>query len=446
MPCWPACVSIGVSTRPDDRTHTLGNGSPLFGSALLGSPAAGIAVALGIGLLIGLERERRKRDSAVGMAGGLRTHAVVALAGALAMQFPGLLLVAAGAMFVGALVVVAYWRSRSVDPGITSEVTLFTTYLLGAYATVQPMLAAAIGVVVALTLLLREALHRFVSRTLTEREVLDMMLLAAAALVLLPLLPDRAVDALGVVNPRRVGQLTLLVLAINGLGHIALRWLGPGRGLPLAGFFGGFVSSAATIGAMGLKVRAMPTHTRLIAVAALCSSIATALQVLMVLAVVHPPLMVGWTLPALLMTAVAVASAWLLWREGAEVTAGDGVADESRAFQPLHALAFSATVTALTWVAAWLVQRFGEAGALFGIGLGGLADAHSAAASAGALAAEGVLALPAASLAILLALVANTATKLVVAATTGGLRYATLLAGPHLAMLAAAGIALAVAR
>jgi uncharacterized membrane protein (DUF4010 family) len=409
-------------------------------------PATGVAVALGIGLLIGLERERRKRDSAVGMAGGLRTHAVVALAGALAMQFPALLLVAAGAMFVGALVVVAYWRSRSVDPGITSEVTLFTTYLLGAYATVQPMLAAAIGVVVALTLLLREALHRFVSRTLTEREVLDMMLLAAAALVLLPLLPDRAVDGLGVVNPRRVGQLTLLVLAINGLGHIALRWLGPGRGLPLAGFFGGFVSSAATIGAMGLKVRAMPTHTRLIAVAALCSSIATALQVLMVLAVVHPPLMVGWTLPALLMTAVAVASAWLLWREGAAVTAGDGVADESRAFQPLHALAFSATVTALTWVAAWLVQRFGEAGALFGIGLGGLADAHSAAASAGALAAEGVLALPAASLAILLALVANTATKLVVAATTGGLRYATLLAGPHLAMLAAAGIALAVAR
>lgn len=76
MPWWPACVSIGVSTRPDRWTHTLGDGSPLFGSPLLGSPAAGIAVALGIGLLIGLERERRKRDSAVGMAGGLRTHEI----------------------------------------------------------------------------------------------------------------------------------------------------------------------------------------------------------------------------------------------------------------------------------------------------------------------------------------------------------------------------------
>jgi uncharacterized membrane protein (DUF4010 family) len=446
MPWWPACVSICALKDPDGWTCTLGDGSPLFGSALLGSPAAGIAVALGIGLLIGLERERRKRDAAVGMAGGLRTHAVVALAGAIAMQFPGLLLVVAGACFVGALVVVAYWRSQSVDPGVTSEVTLFTTYLLGAYATVQPALAAAIGVVVALALLLREGLHRFVSRTLTEREVLDMMLLAAAALLLLPLLPDRAVDGLGVVNPRRIGQLTLLLLAINGLGHVALRWLGPGRGLPVAGFFGGFVSSAATIGAMGLKARAAPGHTRLAVAAALCSSIATALQVLLVLTVAHPPLMMHWIVPALLMAAVAVASAWSFWREGVEADAADALADESRAFQPLHALAFSATVTALTWVAAVLVQRFGESGALVGIGLGGLADAHSASASAGALAAEGVLALPVASLAVLLALAANTLTKIMVAATTGGLRYAALLSGPHLAMLAAAGAALAIAR
>lgn len=407
-------------------------------------PAAGLAVALGIGLMIGLERERRKRDPEVGLPGGLRTHAVVALAGGLAMQFPGLLLVAAGAFFVGALVVVSYWRSRSIDPGITSEVTLFTTYLLGAYATVQPALAAAIGVVVALTLLLREGLHRFVSRTLTEREVLDMMLLAAAALVLLPLLPDRTVDAVGVVNPRRVGQLTLLVLAINALGHIALRWLGPGRGLPVAGFFGGFVSSVATIGAMGLKARAAPTHLRLAVAAALCSSVATALQVLLVLAVAHPVLMARWILPAGLMASVAVVSAAFFWRADKRTGPADTMADESRAFQPLQALAFSATVTALSWVAAWLTVRFGDAGALAGIGLGGFADAHSATASAGALAAEGLLAAPVASYAILLALAGNIVTKIVVAATTGGTRYALLLTGPHLAMLVAAAVALAI--
>lgn len=420
---------------------SLSVGSALFGSPIPWSSAAGLAVALGIGLLIGLERERRKRDPSVGLAGGLRTHAVVSLTGALAMQFPGFALVGTGALFVGALVVASYWRSRSIDPGMTSEVTLFTTYLLGAYATVQPALAAAIGVVVALTLLLREALHRFVSRTLSEREVLDMMLLAAAALVLLPLLPDGPVDGLGVVNPRRVGQLTLLVLSINALGHVALRWLGPGRGLPLAGFFGGFVSSAATIAAMGLRVRAAPSHLRLAAAAAVCSSIATALQVLLVLAVADPAMVALWTWPALAMTAVAVAAAGSLWRDGVRSADDQAVTHESRAFQPLQALAFSATVTALTWASAWLVQRYGESGALLGIGLGGFADAHSATASAGALAAEGLLPRPAASLAILLALAANIVTKLAVAAGTGGVRYARLLVVPHLVMLVAAGMA-----
>ena len=61
---------------------------------------AGLLVALGIGLLIGLERERRKADPGFGGAGGLRTHAVVAMAGALAMQFPGLIIVGIGALFV----------------------------------------------------------------------------------------------------------------------------------------------------------------------------------------------------------------------------------------------------------------------------------------------------------------------------------------------------------
>lgn len=411
-------------------------------------PAAGLAVALGIGLLIGLERERRKRDRSVGLAGGLRTHAVVALAGALAMQFPGMLLVAAGALLIGALVAIAYWRDRSVDPGVTSEVTLFTTYLLGAYATLQPALAAAIGVVVALTLVLREGLHRFVSRTLTEREVLDFMMLAAAVLVVLPLLPDRTVDALGVVNPRKVGQLTVLVLAINALGHVALRWLGPDRGLPLAGFFGGFVSSAATIGAMGLRVRATPPALRLAAAAALCSSVATAVQVLLVLAVADPALLVDWLLPAIVMAVIAVVSAWVLWRRGTlpDAPAAQAQADQSRAFQPLHALAFSVTVTALTWAAAWLAQSLGEPGALIGIGLGGFADAHSATASAAALAKEGVLAPTAAQTAIWLALGANVVTKLLVASSTGGKRYAALLAGPHLAMLTGAALTLTVLR
>jgi uncharacterized membrane protein (DUF4010 family) len=134
------------------------------------------------------------------------------------------------------------------------------------------------------------------------------------------------------------------------------------------------------------------------------------------------------------------AAAWCIRREGAsglETGATDGA---SRAFQPAHALGFSVTVTALTWAAAWLGAQLGGLGALAGVAVGGFADAPSATASAGVLASRGTLSEPQALVAILLALAANTVTKLAVAYATGGPRYLGRLFWPHVAMLAAASL------
>jgi uncharacterized membrane protein (DUF4010 family) len=410
--------------------------------AIFDSPISGFIVALAVGLLIGAERERRRRDPTVGMAGGLRTHVVTALAGALAVQFEGVAVVVVGAIVIGALVVLAYWRDRSADPGLTSEITLFATYLLGAIAPQVPVLAAAIGAVIALLLALRGSLHRFVRHTLSDHEVLDVLLLAAAVLVVLPLLPDQAIDRFGVINPRTIWMLTLLVLLINAAGYLALRTLGPRRGLPVSGFFGGFVSSTATIGALGGRARREPSMLRPAVAAAVLSSVATPLQLLLLLAVLDHELLRRWLLPALLMaTVAAVAAAWLLWRSGG---ASDHV-DESlrgRAFQPMEAILFSIIVTTITWCAAWLHALFGEAGALWGIALGGLADAHSAIASAGSLHRTGELATETAAFAVLAALATNTAMKLLAAGITGGHRYALALTPALLAMLAAAALTL----
>lgn len=403
---------------------------------------AGFVVALGVGLLIGVERERRKRDSSVGVAGGVRTHAIVALAGALARQFSGGWLLAIGAVFVGALVVMAYVRESSRDLGVTSEVTLFATYLLGALAVSEPQLAAGIGVVVALMLALRETLHRFVERTLTDREVLDGLLLAGAALVVLPLMPDAAVDRLGVINPRLIWELTVLVLCLNGFGYVALRAFGPGRGLPIAGFFGGFVSSAATIGVLGTRARAAESMFAAAVAGSLLSSVATVVQLGLVLGVVEHG-MLQRLLPTLIaMALVAVVSSLMFVRKlEREPASADGKL-QGRAFEPGRALAFSITVTALLWASAFLRERYGAAGALVGIAFGGFADAHSATASAAALAAKGVLAEGPAAAAVMIAVLTNTVTKLVVASVSGGLRYAVTLAGPLLAM-AAVGSAVA---
>lgn len=403
------------------------------------SPAAGFFVAVTVGLLIGVERERRKQDPSVGASGGLRTHIIVALAGATAAQFPGVWLLVIGAAFVGGLVLMAYWRQRAVDPGLTSEITLFTTYLLGALAPRLPELAGAVGVVIALVLALRTLLHQLAKRAMSDREVLDLLLLAASALVVLPLMPDRAVDASGLLNPQTIWALTVLVLFMNGVGYLALRSLGPRRGLPLAGFFGGLVSSTATIGVMGGRAAADPSRAALAAGAAMMSSVATPLQLLVLLAAIDPTLFARWLWAALTMSAVAFAFAWLLLRRTDRSVDQVSETFQGRAFQPMQAIVFSVTMTALLWCAAWLDRTVGTEGAIAGLMIGGLADAHSAIAGAASLVRSGEFALSTGAIAIAGALATNTLTKLVVAGALGG-RHFLLRLAPGLVLMWVVGV------
>lgn len=163
----------------------------------------GLAVALGVGLLLGVERERRK-GSARGPA-GIRTFALVGLLGGLADVVGGVAVVAVAGSFVGLATVAALLRSRESDPGITNEVALMVTFLLGAVAQRDPQLAAGIGVAVALVLASREQLHRLVRDTLAEEEVHDGLLFAAAALIVLPLVPDKGFGPQEARNPSPPG-------------------------------------------------------------------------------------------------------------------------------------------------------------------------------------------------------------------------------------------------
>ena len=98
-------------------------------------------------------------------------------------------------------------------------------------------------------------MHRFSRELLSQHELYDALLLAASALVVLPLVPDRAIDPYGVINPAMLWRLVVLVMAIGAIGHIALRLVGARHGLPLAGFFAGFASSTAAVAGFGTRVR-----------------------------------------------------------------------------------------------------------------------------------------------------------------------------------------------
>lgn len=400
-----------------------------------------LLVALGAGLLIGVERERRKGEGPTRAAAGVRTFVLVALGGAMAALLDSPALLAVGAALVGGLAMASYLRSRDDDPGLTTEIALVVTYLLGALAHRSPQLAAGVSALVALLLAARRVLHDFVVARLSDREVFDGLLLAGAALVILPLMPDRAIDPLGAINPYVVWKLTVIVLVINSFGYMAQRALGPGRGLPLAGLFGGFVSSVATIAALGTRARAHPEWLPACIAGAAWSNVATVAQLALVLAVVNPSLLVRLALVLAVMGGIAVLSGAWFWSRAQRTS---DAMTTGRAFQPRQALVFSVTVTTLLVVAAALERQFGAAGAVIGIAVGGFADAHSSAASAAALAQRAALSDELAAAAVLMAVSTNSMTKLVVAASVGGTEYLRRLAPSIALMVAGAWAALAV--
>ncbi len=419
--------------------------------------AMGLAAALGGGLLIGLERERRKRGTERGPArppAGIRSFALAALGGGIAQTLQQPLLVAMGAAMVAVLVGVAYWASRQppapgdppVDPGLTTELSLFVTYLVGVLSVQQPVLGAGAAAVVAALLAARERLHRFATRALSDAEWHDALLLAALVLVLLPLASAKPLPWLAGLAPRTLLGLMTLILALQAAGHVALRLLGPRAGLAGSGAMSGFVSSTATIASMGARAKAEPALAAACTGGAIFSTAATWVQVLLLLGATAPAaaaLLAPGALAGLLVAAAT--GAWTLRRTGSSQPASEQP-DSATTHGPLRlreALLVTVLLAAVAAAVTWAEGRFGSAGLLASTALGALADAHAPVAALGALQAAGQVSADAVRDGTLVAVAANACTRSVTAFVAGGRSYGLRVAASLLASTAAAaGVAL----
>jgi uncharacterized membrane protein (DUF4010 family) len=383
-----------------------------------------LAVALGIGLLLGAERERRKGEGPARGAAGIRTFALVALAGGIAMAVGGGLVLAVALGFVALAVLAAYILGDRTDPGLTTEVAVVVAFLLGALAQQEPQLAAGIAVVVTILLAAREQLHRLVSRALTEQEVHDALLFAGAALVILPLAPNERIGPYGVFNPFAIWRLVVIVMAIGGAGYAAVRLLGARVGLPLSGLAAGFVSSSATIAAMGARARETPALRTPAVAAAVLSTVATVVQMVIIVGATD-----GRTLaqlwPAMAFAGVAAVGYGAVFALRAlRDAAADAHQPGGRAFDLKTAVLFAATVTAVLFVSAVLGDWLGNRGVLLSAAVAGFADTHAAAIAVAGLAAGGRIEPADAVVPILAAFTTNSVTKMVLAAASGGRRFA----------------------
>jgi uncharacterized membrane protein (DUF4010 family) len=404
---------------------------------LTGQLFISLAIALGIGLLVGTERERRKGSGPTRGYAGIRTFALASLTGAIGIIVGGEPLLIVVALMVGGLAVFGYRKSTSEDPGISSELALLTTTLLGALAVREPIMAAGLAVVVTILLAGRHRIHVFVKEILTEQEVHDALLLAGFALVILPLTQNRPIGPLHVLNLRVLCALAVTVMFISSAGYVAVRTFGPRVGLPLTGLASGFVSSVATIGSMGNRAAKQPGLLRLAAAGSVMSTVSTVIQLIVVLWITDRSTLGALGFP--LAFAGVTASLYAAVCMGRGLRQKEAVAEQTgRAFNVSNALVFAATVSAILAISAAVRESFGVTGLLVTSFIAGFADTHAVAISAASLVSAGRIGVADAVPVVLVGFTTNTVSKAVISATTGGRRFAlAVIPGLALVLVAA---------
>lgn len=399
-------------------------------------------VAVAIGLLLGFERERSHIRT---LPAGSRSFALLSLLGTAAASF-GPWAVVAGLAGIGALMVLAYLRTSGEDPGTTTEIAALVAYLLGALAYTRSAVAVALAIVVVALLLSKNRIHRFARDIVTEVELEDAVKFFVVAFVVLPLLPDRPLGPYGVLNPAKVWLLVVLLTGIGWVGYIGVRALGPQRGLLVTGLAGGFVSASATTASMGRLSRS-GAGVRAPLASALAASLATFLQLLIVIGYVDAGVLRRLWLPVVIAAAVLVAVAAAVYRSaGREETDSAGqvaTVPAGRPFALRPALILTAVLIFALLVGRWGAAVLGPKGAVLAAFAAGLADAHAGSVAAASLAAQGDITVGTALVAIAAALGSNLLVKIALAFTAGGRRFGMSFAAGMAPPAIVFGVALA---
>jgi uncharacterized membrane protein (DUF4010 family) len=399
------------------------------------------ALSAGIGLLVGLERERKPSAKA-----GVRTFALIAVLGSLAAllaeatgsAWP----LGAGAVCVTGALVAAYLQDRESihdDSGTTTVMAAIAVFFLGAvnhYG--YNILAVALGVGMTALLYFKAELEGF-SQKLTGQDILSMLQFAVLTAVILPLLPDRSFGPYGVLNPFQIWMMVVLVAAVGLAGYVAWRLTLGRHGLLLTGVLGGLVSSTATT---LVYARHAAAGTQPVAAALLVILLANATmlaRVLVLVGVVAPsslPLALLVIVPALLVAVAGVAWRWA----SASAAPPAGEAAFRNPTQLRTALGFGAIYAVILLLAAWANDLLGSRGLMAVAAVSGLTDVDAITLSSMRLLDNGALTQATALSAVGVAVASNLVFKAVVAASAGGqlMRWAVVRAfsGPLLALAA----------
>jgi uncharacterized membrane protein (DUF4010 family) len=417
--------------------------------------ARNFLVALLIGALVGIDRERKKAAEPGGSSGGIRTHILLALLGAasarLALERSMWVLVVALAV-VGAAIVAGYvraTRSRDEPLGLTSEMAAIAVFLLGAMAAAgDAELAVALGVVTSAVLAFKQPLHGAVRR-LDTQDVFAGLKLLIASFIVLPLLPDRTIDPWQAINPYKLGLLVVLISALSLAGYVAVRWLGSTHGSAVTGLAGGLVSSTATTLSFARSSRddtaSAAGDGHALAAGILLAWFVMFARMAVLVAVVNPPLLAAaWPPIAAMGAATAVFAAWHYRAGLARTRRAPQALAVQNPFSLTAAAKFGALFALVLLVVKLAQQHAPEQGVYVVAALAGSVDVDAITLSM-ADAARSSDGFAQATAAIVIAAVANTVVKCGLVFALGAGRVRAQIGIAAAALIAAGGLALALA-
>lgn len=384
-------------------------------------------VAVGIGFLIGLEREHSSRPVTVEVFAGVRTFVFVVLFGFLLTflgQFFTHWIVIAGLVMTGMIVAVYYWvSSQRGRIGGTTEFATLIAFILGV-TTFLGFLeeSLAITVVVLVILSLKLQLRDLIGQ-ISQVEMFALIKFVVLVLLIFPFLPDRTVDPFDIFNPRELGWIIILISGIGFAGYLLMKFVGGEKGILMTGILGGIVSSTVTTWVFSKKSKEIPELSRKCAVAIFAASTIMIIRVFAWVFIFNKPLLDQLAIPIVLIfiTGLGVAIYYHLSKDHDAKVDTDFPLGE-----PLNlkgALVFGLLYTVILFVVSYANEQFGATGIYVTSGIAGLTDINAITISISKLAGDTIAVLNAQN-AILLATLSNTVIKITISLWAGskGLR------------------------
>ncbi len=335
------------------------------------------AVALGLGLLVGLQRERLRFEQHHLLLGGVRTYPLISLFGFGCAWLGGFGLAAVlpmGLLAVTVLAGLSYFAKirQSERFGITTEAAALLTFVAGALSLLADIwIPMALGIVTTFLLSEKTQLENAVKK-LDQTEFLASIKFLLVTMIILPALPNRSYTRFNL-NPAEIWKIVILVSTVGFLGYLLTKRLGARVGLRLSGLLGGIVSSTAATVALGRAARKNPSQSASALQAAILAGSVMYLRLLVLLAVVSPALipMIWWRLAAL-------AGAGFLLSLGLKKAADANESTEGlrlqNPFELKPALIFAGLFTLLSAATILAKQALGNTGILGLSAVSGLVD------------------------------------------------------------------------